>query len=295
MTQQTKQVFLFLAHYGSKSIIKEYEKIIDASRDLGNTVWLYHNHSEEIPLWIKKYSYYSFSDTSIKSLDYPMIGNSLIPGHAHFPVFQFFLENEDYDYYWLIEYDVRFSGDWHLFFNSFHNNDNDLLASHIRRYAEEPDWNWWKLTHPDKSIAIENRLRSFAPVYRISKSALSFINNAMKSGWCGHCETLIPTLLHHNGFKLLDFGGNGEFTSQDMVDNFYTYPNTDQYGSLRSGTMRFRPSFWKVGNEKNKLYHPVKSLWKVIRERLTYFPKRFYNNLRYYIKPILSQILNLKK
>ncbi|MFL6597452.1 MAG: DUF3405 domain-containing protein [Chthoniobacterales bacterium] len=69
-----------------------------------------------------------------------MIGPTLVPGHVGFPVLQFFCDNRDFDYYWAIECDVRFSGDWFFFFHSFKEANHDFLACHIRDYVDEPDW-----------------------------------------------------------------------------------------------------------------------------------------------------------
>ncbi len=63
-----------------------------------------------------------------------------MPGHVGFPVLQFFCDNRDFDYYWAIECDVRFSGDWFFFFHSFKEANHDFLACHIRDYVDEPDW-----------------------------------------------------------------------------------------------------------------------------------------------------------
>jgi len=196
-----------------------------------------------------------------------MTGPSFALGHCHFPLLQFFHDNPDFDYYWLIEYDVRFAGDWHFFFDYFKNTNEDFLTCHIRRYADEPGWAWWSLHHPHKSIPLSERLSSFSPIYRLSNASLSFLHQSLSDGWCGHCEVLLPTLLHHNGFTIMDIGGKGTFTPPSMKDKFYT-AQFNSNGALECGTMRCQPSFWRVGQEKNKLYHPVKPLSFVIREKI---------------------------
>jgi hypothetical protein len=193
---------------------------------------------------------------------------SFFPGQVHFPLLQFFRDNPDFDYYWLIEYDVRFAGDWRLFFDYFRDKNQDFLTCHIRRHADEPGWRWWSvLHHPHKSIPLSERLGSFNPIYRLSNPSLSFLHQSLSDGWCGHFEVLLPTLLHHNGFTLMDIGGKGTFTPPSMEDNFYTAQRNSD-GALECGTMRYRPSFWRAGQEKNKLYHPVKPLPFVVRERI---------------------------
>jgi hypothetical protein len=197
-----------------------------------------------------------------------MIGPSFFPGHVGFPLLQFFRDNADFDYYWVIEYDVRFSGNWRFFFEFFKDRRHDFLTCHIRNYVDEPDWPWWSLDHPRKSIPLSERLRSFNPIYRLSKAALSFLHESLSDRWCGHNEVVWPTLLQHNGFKIMDIGGKGRFVPPRMEENFYTESESSSNGALKHGTMRYRPSFWKVGQEKNKLYHPVKPLSCVIREKI---------------------------
>src|SRR5699024_9313052 len=99
------------------------------------------------------------------------------------------------------------------------------------------------------------RIRSFNPIYRISREAVKFLERAFMSGWKGHYETTFPTLLYHNGFQLLDFGGDGDFANQR--NNFYISRNTRR-GELYTGTMRYRPAMEAAGFRKNMLYHPVK-------------------------------------
>src|SRR6185369_1900116 len=94
------------------------------------------------------------------------------------------------------------------------------------------------------------------------------LHQSLSDGWCGHNEVLWPTLLHHNGFTIMDIGGKGRFTPSSMKDNFYTESESNGAGSLNSGTMRFTPFFWRVGPEKDKLYHPVKPLSRVMREKI---------------------------
>jgi hypothetical protein len=211
---------------------------------------------------------YLFSNESLSKLNYRMIGPSVVPGHVGFPALQFFRDNPDFDYYWVIEYDVRFSGNWHFFFEFFRDAKQDFLACHLRDHADEPDWPWWSLHHPRKSIPLSQRLRCFNPIYRASNASLSFLDESLGDGWCGHNEVIWPTLLHHNGFTIMDIGGKGRFTPSGMEESFYTESESTNNGALDSGTMRYRPSFWRVGREKNKLYHPVKPLSFVIREKI---------------------------
>jgi hypothetical protein len=268
MKDRSNQAFLFLSHSASTQVVREYGNIRRATTGMGNSFFLYHGRCNEAPPGLSRHELYLFSNESLSKLNYPMIGPSLTPGHVGFPLLQFFRDNPDFDYYWLIEYDVRFSGDWRFFFDSFRATKQDFLTCHIRAHADEPDWPWWSLHHPRKSIPLSERLRSFNPIYRVSKASLSFLHQSLSDGWCGHNEVLWPTLLHHNGFTIMDIGGKGRFTPPGVKDNFYTESESTTHGILECGTMRYRPSFWRVGQEKNKLYHPIKHLSRVMREKI---------------------------
>jgi hypothetical protein len=268
MTNRSNQVFLFLSHSVSAKIVREYEKIREAIAGIGSSVFLYHNRCNEAPPGLSRYELYLFSNESLSKLNYPTIGPSFFPGHVGFTLLQFFRDNPDFDHYWLIEYDVRFSGDWHSFFDSFKDTKQGFLTCHTRDHADEPDWPWWSLHHPRKSIPLSERLRCFNPICRLSNASLSFLHQSLSDGWCGHNEVLWPTLLHHNGFTITDIGGKGRFTPPGMEDNFYTESESKSDGALHCGTMRYRPSFWRVGQEKNKLYHPVKPLPCVMLEKI---------------------------
>jgi uncharacterized protein DUF3405 len=270
MVDKSKQVFLFLSHSVLTEVVREYENIRSATAGLGSAVFLcqWNKRCNEAPPGLPTQNLYPFSDKSLSKLNYRKIGRRLAPGHVGFPVLQFFRANPHFDYYWTIEYDVRFSGDWFFFFDSFKDASQDFLTCHVRDHADEPDWPWWSLDHPRKSIALSERLRSFNPIYRLSKAALSFLHQSLLDGWCGHNEVLFPTLLYHNGFTVMDIGGKGRFTAPNMRDNFYTESESNSAGALDSGTMRYRPPFQAVGEEKNRLYHPVKPLSFAISEKI---------------------------
>ena len=241
-----------------------YKKIHIASGDTGDVYVLYHMDEKGLPAQIKELKHMPFSNDIISKLNYFPIGFNLIPGNNHFPLLQFYFKAPKvYNYYWCIEEDVRFSGNWQYFFNSFSSINKDFISCHIRLSREEPLWHWWpSLAHPYTAIPFEERIRSFNPIYRISSEALGFIHEALLSHWCGHHEVLFPTLLSQEGFEIMDFGGEGHFVPSEFVNKFYIPNTTNKHGALRDGSMRWRPIFEDIGNEKNKLYHPVKDVDK---------------------------------
>ena len=256
MGLKRRQAFLVLSDKSEDKIIDLYETINNSTVNLGNSFLLFHQKDTALPAKFDHIDVFSFSESIITQSNYFPLGYSLVPGNNHYPLIRFFLKYPNYDYYWCIEDDVRFSGDWNFFFESFSKIESDFISSHIHFSKNDRNWYWWKaLAHPYHVIPFEERIRSFNPIYRISKQALAFIHDALQSGWCGHHEVLFASLLYNAGFDIVDFGGTGEFVLPGNENRFYI-DNTD---GLQDGTMRWRPVFKEIGSEKCKLYHPVKN------------------------------------
>lgn len=179
-------------------------------------------------------------------------------GNADLPLLLFYLRHPGYRYYWVVEYDVRFTGSWQRFFAAFENCDADLLGTSLRRFEEIPDWNHWGgLCLPILASESCERLCGFFPVYRVSNRALATLHDACLRGCGGHMEAMIPTLFHNLGLRVEDIGGDGEFVRPGNTNRYYR--NTRTAGSLSPGTFVYRPVATQAGDEPNKLWHPVKA------------------------------------
>lgn len=124
--------------------------------------------------------------------------------HIDYPIIDFFLKNPNYTYYWRIEYDVRFFGNWHIFFDYFAGSDADIIATYIRNFASDPNWYWWKAINIE--IDRSDLIGMFFPVVRFSNTALRLLHEKYRSGICGYPEVTVPTLSRLNGLKLQDIG-----------------------------------------------------------------------------------------
>nr|MBI1230173.1 DUF3405 domain-containing protein [Cytophagales bacterium] len=253
------QAYILLSNKSSLQLIEKYKLIFELTKNLGDTLLLYHLDKAGPKFKEERVEVFNFTDEVLSSLNYFPLGFSLIPGSNHFPLLKFYLSHPNYDYYWCIEEDVDFSGDWSALFEEFSSVDADFISCHIRRYQDEPEWpRWSALAHPYFVIPQEKRIRSFNPIYRISRGALELLHKALSSKWCGHHEVLIPTLLYESGLSISDFGGMGEFVPYGFENRFYLENTPNPKGILSDGTMRWRPVFEKTGSLENKLYHPVK-------------------------------------
>ena len=262
-----KNIYLFSCYDLNHWLIKRFNKIQAAIKQQDTAMILFHRINEILPDRIRSLPHVVFSYDDLSILGYPMFKDTLLPGSTHFPLINFYRNNPDYTYYWFIEHDVSYTGDWSVFFDYWGARDADFLTGHIREYASEPDWYWWGLHHPDETIPLEKRLRSFNVIYRLSNRAVAFIDEVHRKNWHGHEEELLPTLLHNSGFSLRDFGGVGKFVHSGERNRFYIDAPDDREGLLKKGTLRWRPVFTWPGWRKNKLYHPVK-LKKNLLQRL---------------------------
>jgi len=255
------QVFLFLTNNPSLAIVTSFYKLRTEVTDLGDAFLLFHNNTDTIPSILSNLNCkYLFTDKILENLDYIPIFDSLLPGSNHFPLLDFYLRNPSYDYYWFIEDDVKFNGDWYSFFHFFNSfYEFHFLSSHIKTFNEEPKWHWWHtLKHPNKYIPDYARIRYFNPIYRISREALKFIHSLLNEKWQAHHEVLFATFLYREGYKIMDFGGTGNFVLNGHENKFYESNIPNEFGDLATGSMRYRPVLDLTEINRNLLYHPVK-------------------------------------
>lgn len=178
-------------------------------------------------------------------------------GNADLPVLLFHAQRGHYRHYWIIEYDVRYSGPWQQFFSAFEASTADLIGTSLIRLPEFPGWSHWRSLQIDgPSLEDAQKLRGFFPIYRVSNAALTTLHAAYLRGASGHMETVLPTVLHQAGLELEDIGGDGDFVKPDNINRFYT--NRRLTNELSPGTFVYRPSRTAVGAQQHMLWHPVK-------------------------------------
>jgi hypothetical protein len=232
---------LFVTHILNQEIVDRYYRLRREVGDGGQCFFLWNKGDNEKEESMPEYELpgditpYIFNDASLDKLDYEPIEETIIPGSNHFATLQFFLDYPDFKYYWVIEYDVVYTGHWNDFFAQFNVCDADFLTSGLTRFADAPYWYWWPTLHIDNIVLHSHQLyKSFNPIYRISNRALAFLDTFLKGrkNW-GHHEVLMPTVLEYYGFTTHSLG----------------------YDEL----MRYRPFITPEELMlKDKLLHPVK-------------------------------------
>lgn len=206
---------LLLNNQTHKAICQKF-KLFDRISNNHKAYILFHSNSKN-ENYLKNMRIFSFDDDILKNLGYTSIRDKLLTGSNHFPLIKFYRENSEYDFYWCIEDDVHYNGDWSEFFQFFQKSvPSDFISSHLTNFKENPNWFWWNdLYHKTEFISLEHKIRSFNPIYRISNKALNCLDNQLKDGWQGHHEVLIPTLLKREGFYIQDFGGKGKYVIEN--------------------------------------------------------------------------------
>lgn len=243
-----KQAVLYLTTKSNEWTLSSFHALEQSLQGKADVYFAYHQQGDVLPVSLQIIeNLFVFTSDVLKELGYtPIERGRLMPGSNHFPLLKFYKENQGYDYYWLVEDDVRFSGEWKDFFGSFASCTSDFLSSVIETKAENPTWYWWtSLKTGNEVIAEEKLLKSFNPIYRLSSQALVCIDAHLRIGWMGHYEVLLPTLLYNKGFLLEDFGGEGTFVRPENNAKFYD-----------DTSMRIAPVL--PDDRKNYLFHPVK-------------------------------------
>ncbi len=250
-TDSPRQAILFLTHRLDRQIVSRFERI-DLAPSFDKYILL--DHTAPAPVIVR-------SDLPIVPFDFQQICDAgykpirpgrVTPGSNHFPVIEFGSVRPEYSFIWVVEFDVVYTGKWANIFQSVESKA-DLIATNVRRFQNHPHWPYWRMwnnSQPDSlKIPRLERIASFNPIYRLSRSSLQYLRKSYLAGWCGHHEVTMASLLHRGGFGIEELGGSGEFTPIYRQNTLYRIGDT----------MRWRPNI--RGNsisEPNMLYHPVK-------------------------------------
>ena len=259
-----KEAILLSTHFMNDFVLGQYSKLKESLENNSDKdiFLLIESDADDISLNIPDdINYYPFSIDTLNRLEYEPIAETIIPGSNHFQVLQFYKDNPHYNYYWNIEYDVYFNGDWNVLFDYCKLVEADFITSRIENFSQNlnPNWIWWNsLKLKTLEISDDQYISSFNPIYRISSNALCALDEILSKGNSGHHEVLIPTVLNHLGFKISDFGGDGDYVIGKKNFLYYFYYGIESIYN----TMRYRPLFnreeLELGVKNNLLYHPVK-------------------------------------
>ena len=153
-------------------------------------------------------------------------------------------------YLWLIEYDVRCTGNWSYVLQRAidHHPTADFVAYNVESYWSSPCWPGWSFLykHPDQWYGINAyaplpffRWKSFLPISRYSRQALDLFERTCGE-YTDYCEIYLPTQCKINGLT---------------VDNLHQ----DCIGHMYRADKSYTADNWSIlCNVPGKLYHPIK-------------------------------------
>lgn len=252
---------IIVSHTVNQYFLDKCLKIKEAFRNYG-TLFILLENPIDLPIEYKThFNIIRFDWESLKSMGYRTIEKSIIPGSNHLITLWFHQNNPGYEYYWSMEYDVEYTGEWSYFFKQAYSLGGDFQACHIRNFKEDPDWFWWNSIILPNGIdlnlySVEKRVRSFNPIYRITEKALYCLRRNYRLGLSGHHEVVIPTVLKSNGFELIDYGGTGSYVKPGYEEKLYiSQTRNHSLGSMSHIPFRNNSLAMLL---PDKLVHPIK-------------------------------------
>lgn len=266
------QMILFLTHKNNHSIKVRFDKI---KRDVLKRADIYVLTDNPVIFGKEWWPVLSFKDLNIQYLRNNWILD-IDMDLARLALWQVLKKNsikKDYQYYWLIEYDVYYNWNWDDILKI--EDAADLLATHIKKYSkfEKRCWPWWKTFSWPEKFKSCNLTRCFLPMFRISKKGIDVLDCALRRhwDWQWHFECLIPTILLSSGCIITELGWSSGYTPLSRKGKFYkNFPwNLDAW----LWTFRWIPLIG-ILYRKNTLYHPVKSFYCRFKA-LKYAPRMF--------------------
>lgn len=170
-----------------------------------------------------------------------------------------------YDRFWLVEYDVDFSGDWANFFGAAAAYEGDLLTSRIRPLSADPAF-YFAPIYRQPGTAPADPLIAFMPISRLSRRLIEhYRKSLLQPGWHGHFEMVLPSLARADGYSLAEIGGYDAFTPPERRGLHYDGTYQDLHGTRTTHAYRpprafsyFAKSPGKFG-QRDRIYHPIKT------------------------------------
>jgi len=256
--KRNKTAVCFVCHEINDEYIKRYKKLAEEKLINDDLYWVFCSSNTEPSI---------NDDINLYIIDKDQLGRYNVmttywqheSSAYHFEcslIFRNFYETcpNKYDYYWFIEYDAVCYGSWKSLFQTFDRSDSDFLASHMVKGLS----NFWaKDTITKTNIPINDRIRSFNPVCRLSSKAIDLLSNFQNNNCFGFFEVFIPTMLHYSGLKIEDIGGDGMFTKTENINKFYIPLNGENLGSM-GWNEDIAKQYVDMSKRNNIILHPIK-------------------------------------
>lgn len=224
---------LYICHIINEESVKRYNYIKNSIKLISNLTlyWAYDNSQEQqdvnslknnnndINIW-----YFNFTELNNKYGIYNKEMQSRFPNCDYISI-QFNEEHPEYEYIWSIEYDcIMINNSWHKFFNTYINNQADLITGNTTFLNTALNMNPAIPTHYIEFPEDYAKLQSFNPCMRLSAALLNKLREYY-SKYNGFFEITDITVCYNNKLIIEDYGGQNLFTPQNMYNKFYYSEN----------------------------------------------------------------------
>jgi hypothetical protein len=255
-----RQVVLYLTHFIDEHVLAEFARLRAEAGTLADVVLLFNTGDrDDVPDAVRALPHHITVESELSLYPFPnKYSMSFYPNNIDLPPIDFRMTHDGYDHYWVVEHDVRYTGDWKALIQDFAASPADLLCTNLFGYHVNETWHERYPAHPPEgeSVDDEERLRGFFPIYRMSARAFDVLIEAYRKGWWGLYEAVVPLVLARAGCVLEDIGGAGAFVAPRNRNKYYL--STHRTLSMAPGTFTYRPVLLAPGNRANTLWHPVK-------------------------------------
>ncbi|SDB74754.1 DUF3405 domain-containing protein [Belnapia rosea] len=259
--------FVYYAHDVSSVRIREVRRLeqeLPAKYDLF-VVGCCHEASALASLSGGRAQTHSYTRDDLKKLPYPGRIKTTrwedIRGGEDLTLMRFWRDHPQYQAYWFVEYDVRFTGKWGDFMEIMDQSKADLVCSLVSKYKIGSEWPHWGSFQPGESgIESGKMMSAFLPVCRASSAMMEALNAFGINGGAGHVEAIWGSVANAAGLSIEEIGGSGSFTPVERRGKFYNFADIPGVGRIGNfGAWPFysdRSGF--IHRKKNLLWHPVK-------------------------------------
>ncbi|MCS3697036.1 hypothetical protein [Salinibacter ruber] len=267
-----KSSVLYVSHYVTPKIVLEYYKIKKELNKSQKLYWIYQGENTPLLLEYGNINLIKFGKKEMKKWHKIMNGRGIVPGNGHVFLLQA-KEEINSEYFWFIEYDVRYKGRWGNILRHFNNSEDDFLSSFLEMPFEKEEWEHWATINlPYKKYA-----RSFNPLYRVSRNLLDRVENILESGYWAHNEALLASTCYNEKFNSGELG-------KKIYDKQKTKPYEKNKWNDEKVSYSYRPAkVTTIFERSGKLVHPVKPLKWFINKY------GFYEGAKKYLKIIYVQ------
>ena len=165
------QLILYVSHIINDETLWRYRKLRDDVKPLGiDVLWCFNNKNDMVRIpddiaieMASDDAILSANEFLFKAHNKPLVWS--VPAYFLMKTFE---KHPEYDYIWLVEYDVCYSGDWKNFFERMNKIPHDFICEKLTSRYASSKWCWWSSSRM-YGVHWKNMFKSLNCISRVSK------------------------------------------------------------------------------------------------------------------------------